>query len=244
MTIEKIKQLLEQNLGISCSNMTLTSKLGETDIGLDSQEIVEFTAMMEGVFKIKLPPVCFCKASSIQDVLQTVQEAQKKGCSPSSVFEGRAEAFLEINCSAEEAYRAIYELEKWPEKLPHVKRIEVLYNDGVYQEFLMDVQSETGMIYVRSIRRCLAEEGITFFQPQPPKFLKHHCGGWNFRKQGDSCLVTTWHQWNLERPKAQEIFPIKNGLLTESQISRLLLSHAEVALNTWKTVLEGVYANS
>src|SRR6185437_8465835 len=117
--------------------------------------------------------VCFTKKSSLEDVVKFVQKVLRVN-KPKDSFEGTAEASLEIRCSPEAAYRAIYEMEKWPQKLPHVKRIETLYDDGVYQEFLMDVVSEGGMIHVRSIRRCLAGEGISFFQHRPPRFLKHH----------------------------------------------------------------------
>lgn len=237
--IEEIKQMIEQGMGIKCPWINLASKLGEADIGLDSQEIVELTCMLEKRFTIKLPCVCFTKLSSIGDVIQRVQEAQNTKPSTSS-FEGKVEATLEMNCPIEEAYRAIYEMDKWPEKLPHVKRIETLYNDGVYQEFLMDVQSDAGMIQVRSIRRCLPDEGITFFQPKPPKFLKHHCGGWSFHRRDSGCYVKTWHQWNLEPQKAQELLPSQNNTSIGDQVANLLRSHAELALSTWKNILEAV----
>ncbi|MCI0382492.1 MAG: hypothetical protein L0207_05535 [Chlamydiae bacterium] len=237
--LKEIQQMLEQGMGVKCHWINLGSKLGETDIGLDSQEIVELTCLMEKKFDIKLPCTCFTKLTSIGDIIKHVQEARTfKSSKPS--FEGKIEAAIEMNCSAEKAYRAIYEIDKWTEKLPHVKRIEILYNDGVYQEFLMDVQSDTGMIQVRSIRRCLPDEGITFFQPKPPKFLKHHCGGWNFQECDSGCSVKTWHEWNLESQKAKELFPLQNNVSTEERVANLLRNHAELALSSWKKVLEAV----
>ncbi len=228
--IEEVKSVIDE-LGIDCSKMSGQSKLGETGIGLDSQEIIDFTCMLEKRFKIKLS-TSFTKKSDIEEVVRCIQEKQ----SPRKLFEGKIEASLNVNCPVEKAYQAIYEMEKWPGKLPHVKRIETLYNDGVYQEFLMDVQSDTGMIQVRSIRRCLAGEEITFFQPTPPKFLEHHCGGWSFQKEGSLCKIRTWHQWNLKKGKAQELFPEQ----TEERVAKLLQAHAELALNTWKVLLEKV----
>ena len=186
--------------------------------------------MLEKRLNLKLPSACFTKKSDLEAVIKFVREIQL----PKTFFEGKIEASLDIHCPPEEAYKAIYEMEKWPEKLPHVKRIKTLYNDGVYQEFLMDVESDTGMIQVRSIRRCSPSEGITFFQPNPPKFLKHHCGGWNFQKEGSVCRMKTWHQWNLQKEKAEELFPTHS----ESRVAQVLQSHAELALNTWKTLLE------
>lgn len=237
--LEEMQTIVEQGMGIKCPWMDLESKLGEESIGLDSQEIVDFTCMIEKQFDVKLPGVCFTKFSSIGDVIEKIKNNQASHYLKPS-FEGKIEAALEINCQAEEAYKAIYEMDKWPEKLPHVKRIEVLYNDGIYQEFLMDVESNTEMIQVRSIRRCVPYEEITFFQPTPPKFLSHHCGGWSFHKIETGCCVKTWHQWNLESKKAKELFPPKDNITTEERIANLLRSHAELALATWKDRIEAV----
>ncbi len=233
--LEEMQQMVEQGMGIKCSSLRFESKLGEQDIGLDSQEIVELTSLVEKQFSVKLPGVCFTKLSSMGDIIQRVQDAQS---TKSPKFEGKFEAGLSVHCSAQEAYKAIYEMEKWPEKLPHVRRIETLYNDGIYQEFLMDVLSDTGLIHVRSIRRCVPEEGITFFQPSPPQFLKHHCGGWSFEERGSGCYIKTWHQWNLKIEKAQELFPPQEGVTTQDRVSQLLGAHADLALNTWKKILE------
>ncbi len=237
--LEELQQVIEQEMGVKCPSLSLESKLGEVDIGLDSQEIVDLTCVLEKRFSIKLPSVCFTKFSSISEVIKRVQEAQTSK-NPKPLFEGAVEASLDMDCSPEAAYKAIYEMEKWPEKLPHVKRIETLYNDGIYQEFLMDVQSDTGLIQVRSIRRCLHGKEITFFQPTPPKFLKHHCGGWSFHKRNSGCSVKTWHQWNLQAQKAQELFPSQDGVETEDRVANLLRSHAELALSTWKKILGAI----
>ena len=80
-----------------------------------------------------------------------------------------------IRCPKKDVHNALFNLSPWPNVLPHVNNIEILYDDGTFQEFLMDVKGENGdLIKVRSIRKCL-EDTIDFFQPTPPIFLKHHC---------------------------------------------------------------------
>lgn len=237
--IETIKDAIQSKLGVDCSKAELTTCLGETGVGLDSQELIEFSCVIEKQFGVKLPQQSLTKTTTLENVIHRVQNAHKTEKQDSSLFEGKTESVLDINCSVKEAYAAIYEMEKWPLKLPHVKKIETLYNDGVYQEFLMDVLSEKGLIKVRSIRRCIEGEGISFFQPTPPVFLKHHCGGWSFSPRGNQCQIRTWHQWNLNRAKATELFPPKPELSTQDQIAQTLRSHAELALSTWKTILEG-----
>ena len=235
--IEEIKDVI-RFFGINGENIILDSHLGETGVGFDSQEIVEFTCKLEERFAIKLPACTLNKKSSIEDVIRLVQEKQKINSVSQTPFEGKVETSIFIKSTPEQMYNAIYEMEKWPEKLPHVKRIETLYNDGIYQEFLMDVQSEKGLICVRSIRRCLPDEGIVFFQPQPPKFLKHHCGGWSFQKEADGCNAKTWHQWNLNKEYAEQMFPPQEQMSTQERVANTLLAHAELALSTWKQLLE------
>ncbi len=235
--IEEIKKLIQNGLGIKNPHIDSNTPLGETGVGLDSQEIIDFTCMLDKQFQIKLPACSFSKKHSIGDVIKTIRSAQESSQSLGK-FEGKIETSIGMRCSPQMAYQAIYEMDKWPEKLPHVKRIETLYNDGIYQEFLMDVLSDSGMIQVRSIRRCIPDEGITFFQPKPPKFLKHHCGGWTFKNQATGCIVTTWHQWNLEPKIAHDLFPAKDNATTEERITNVLLAHAELALKTWKALLE------
>src|SRR5579862_3540837 len=104
--IEEVKSIISE-FGIDCSKISLHSKLGELEIGLDSQEIVDFTCMVEKRFNIKLPLVCFTKKSDIEEVIKFVKGKQ----SSKRFFEGKIEASLNINCPAEEAYKAIYEME-------------------------------------------------------------------------------------------------------------------------------------
>lgn len=235
--IDKIQKIIKEGMGINSSKLSGSSQLGGTDIGLDSQEIIDFTCMIEKAFGVKFSSPLLTKISTLQEVVTRVQQMQDPSPRDSVLFEGRTEASIDMQCTAEAAYKAIYEMEKWPEKLPHVKRIETLYNDGIYQEFFMDVASETGLIQVRSIRRC-TKDSILFFQPKPPKFLKHHSGGWSFIKKAEGCEVKTWHQWNLLQPQASEIFPCKEAQTSQDQIARTLKEHAQLALNTWKSILE------
>ena len=155
-----------------------------------------------------------------------------------SLFDGMAEGYqhrcglrLEMGCSAEAAYQGLWRMAQWPQILPHVKSVDVLYDDGRFQEFLMAVESEQGLLHVRSVRRCEPGVGIRFFQPVPPRFLKHHAGGWRFRSLAPGrCEVTTFHCWNLPDHA--------NGELTAQSARKLLTEHARLALQVWKRHLE------
>jgi aromatase len=142
---------------------------------------------------------------------------------------------LVIDRPVDVVYGALHKLADWPKHLPHVPAVDILYDDGTYQEFRMEVISEGGKrIRVRSIRKCNGGDRIEFFQPQPPVFLRHHAGFWTFKDQGQRTLVGTKHYWTVEETAASEQFPTNTG----EHVKGLLAEHARFALSTWKKVLE------
>lgn len=146
---------------------------------------------------------------------------------------------LDFALPVDRVYDALFRVEDWPVHLPHVQQIDVTYDDGRYQEFWMTVLSESdgAPLRVRSVRNCRPGV-IEFFQPQPPRFLKHHAGIWRFTPRGDdSCLVEVTHVWNLSPEVAAEVYPATAELSTEQQVEKMLAGHSELALASWARVL-------
>jgi ribosome-associated toxin RatA of RatAB toxin-antitoxin module len=156
-------------------------------------------------------------------------------------FEYQCESFIDIQSSKELVYQALFDVSKWTSLLPHITNIKVLYDDGKYQEFIMSVQSESdvGELTVRSVRMCDYDNmKILFFQPEPPAFLKHHGGGWEFTQISQNiCRVKTYHQWNLCHDVARQKFEF---CLEDypKHIESILIGHAQFALKNWKSNLE------
>ena len=146
--------------------------------------------------------------------------------------------------SIDDVYKALHHLEKWTLHLPHVKNVEILYDDGKYQEFKMKVISDNDReVNVRSVRRCNQKDNIKYFQPDPPGFLIHHSGEWCLEEKSNaSCQLTASHRWTVNVEKAKSIFEA-NDAEVHDHIENLLREHAVFAMKTWKSVLEnGVYA--
>ncbi len=144
-------------------------------------------------------------------------------------------------CPQDLVYKALKQADKWPKYLPHVESIEMIYDDGTFQEFTLDILSaDNKTLSVRSVRKCQEQDQINFFQPKPPVFLKHHAGEWTLKPLGpDQTAVLTTHSWNLNPSSAKAIFPAKPRQTTEDQVMELLREHAEFALTSWKDILEG-----
>lgn len=152
--------------------------------------------------------------------------------------QGAFEEEIIINAPKDDVYRHLHAVHLWPRLLPHVEAIDVIYDDGAYQEFYMSVRgTDGGSTRVRSVRRC--EEGsISFFQVSPPIFLESHCGGWTFRETLDrQCVLSTYHRWKVN-DHAPAVYPATRELSSDQQVEMLLRGHAQFALASWKEILE------
>ncbi len=173
-------------------------------------------------------------SGAAEAVAQRARTVDSAGC-----FDFRCVETLTIEAPVDRVYEALFRVTEWPVHLPHVQEIDVAYDDGQYQEFWMTVASETdgSPLRVRSIRNCRYRQ-IEFFQPQPPRFLRHHAGIWRFLPQGaDACLVEVSHLWNLEPRVAAEVYPATAASSTEQQVAEMLAGHSRLALASWRSVL-------
>lgn len=141
----------------------------------------------------------------------------------------------------ERSYQALFDLTQWQRLLPHILDIDVRYDDGRYQEFLMTVKSETdgAPLTVRSVRNCTPGV-IEFFQPEPPAFLAHHGGIWRFRRRNaQETDVEITHVCNLHPERAATIFPSDAEGTTEDKVTRTLAGHSRITLGSWRSILAG-----
>ncbi len=122
--------------------------------------------------------------------------------------------------------------------MDHIKKFEVRYNDGQYQEFLMNVDTGKNQVSVRSIRR-LEDNRIDFFQPEPPKYLEHHTGSWIIKGMGNNQThITLIHRWDLKLDRMEEIFGTNDKNRVASIVNDQLHEHAITTLNQWKKIME------
>jgi ribosome-associated toxin RatA of RatAB toxin-antitoxin module len=153
-------------------------------------------------------------------------------------FDGRLQEDIVIGASAETIRRCVLDVEAWPRLLPYVRHVRVTYDDGLYQEFTMDVAGRDGeFLPVRSVQRSELHR-ITYFQPEPACFLKHHCGDWFINPLSENAThLTIVQRWTLS-PHADRMFRTRDGINASQQIIALLREQARVALVAWKQHLE------
>ncbi len=210
-------------------------------LGMDSQELVSLVCELERHFGVPVSEEEIRPNMTVSDV-ETLMSGKVASRAPdasaAAAREGSLTEQIVVNAPVGEVYQALLQVQDWPAQLPHVERIDVIYDDGRFQEFYMTVRSADGhTIRVRSIRRCREGE-ILFFQPQPPAYLARHSGGWKFESKGlRQCVVTTYHEWTLN-DTAADVFPATGSQTIAEQVERVLRDHARLALSSWKSIIE------
>ena len=120
-----------------------------------------------------------------------------------SELSGEFEEELTIAGPIEAVYGLLERVRDWPGLLPHCRAVEVRYDDGRDQEFMMTVDVRGREERLRSIRRCTPTSSITYFQPEPPPVLKRHAGEWLLEPAPGGVRVVSRHTVEL-RPEGVE----------------------------------------
>jgi aromatase len=80
------------------------------------------------------------------------------------------------------AYRFVAESDRWPTRLPHVRRVTLRRPGPGVQDMEMETVTQDGGVHTtRSLRLCFPEENrIVYTQLRPPSVLLGHSGSWVF----------------------------------------------------------------
>src|SRR5271165_659370 len=152
--------------------------------------------------------------------------------------DGRLQEDIVINTPAENVRRSLLDVEGWSRVLPDVRHVQITYDDGLHQEFTMDVRGRDGeFLPVRCMQRSELDR-ITYFDPEPACFLKHQCGDWFMNPlSANATHLTIVQRWTLS-PRAEKMFDVRDGRTARHQVITLLREQARVGLAAWKQHLD------
>lgn len=71
--LDKIKEILADNLGVEESEINLNSNLIE-DLGADSLDIVELSMAVEDEFGVKIEDEDFEKINTVEDIIKYIEK--------------------------------------------------------------------------------------------------------------------------------------------------------------------------
>ncbi|WUL62587.1 aromatase/cyclase [Streptomyces sp. NBC_00344] len=94
----------------------------------------------------------------------------------------------------------------WPERLPHVARLDLTEDEPGVQVMAMDTSTADGSVHTtESIRVVFAPDRIVYKQTTVPGLMTAHTGRWTVVPAGDGVDVTSRHTVTL-KPSAVEKF--------------------------------------
>ncbi|MFD5769996.1 aromatase/cyclase [Streptomyces sp. NPDC127049] len=108
---------------------------------------------------------------------------------------------LTIAGAAGDVYGFLDRADLWPERLPHVARLDLVEEENGVQRMDMDTRSPDGSLHnTTSIRVCFEERhSIVYKQLKVPAALSSHTGRWTVEPQDDGTVrATSWHTVTLD----------------------------------------------
>lgn len=92
-----------------------------------------------------------------------------------------------VDAPAQAAYDFLYQAKKWPERLPHVTRLDLTEDVPDVQLMVMDTLAKDGSTHrTESVRVCFPDEHrIVYKQLVPPSLMATHTGEWTVRAAGE-----------------------------------------------------------
>lgn len=103
-------------------------------------------------------------------------------------------------------YRVLAEVRRWPEVLSGCG-VTILYDDGIAQEFTLEIAGSSGVEQFRSIRMCDPSAlSIAYFQPSPPAWLVSHHGSWTVRGAPGGSEILAERRVRIDAAHCAEMF--------------------------------------
>ncbi|UWZ40563.1 aromatase/cyclase [Dactylosporangium roseum] len=96
--------------------------------------------------------------------------------------------------AAADAYDFVHRADRWPRRLPHVRRVDVDEAvPGVQRMEMETLTADGGSHTTQSIRLCSPGERIAYKQTVLPALLSGHSGVWEFEAVAGGAAITSRH---------------------------------------------------
>jgi len=96
--------------------------------------------------------------------------------------------------AAEDVYDFIYRAQAWPERLPHVSRVDLREDTPGVQLLEMDTRTRDGSTHTTtSVRVCFPTREIVYKQLQAPALMTAHTGRWLIAEDVHGVEITSIH---------------------------------------------------
>ncbi|AHI01182.1 SRPBCC family protein [Kutzneria viridogrisea] len=101
---------------------------------------------------------------------------------------------VEIEGDRADVYRFLYRSQDWPDRLPHVARLDLVEDVPGIQLMEMDTKTADGSMHTtKSVRVCTPESVIVYKQLKVPALMTVHTGRWTLEEAGTGVRATSTH---------------------------------------------------
>jgi aromatase len=133
---------------------------------------------------------------------------------------------VRVSAAAEEVYDFVYRADLWPQRLPHVTRLDLTEEQHGLQIMEMDTQTADGSTHTtHSTRVCFAPHRIVYKQTILPKLMTLHTGEWTIERDGDAVVVTSRHTVRINPDTVTEVLGADKTTDDAREYVRTALSH-------------------
>lgn len=129
-----------------------------------------------------------------------------------AVFAFEDSAF--VRGAPEEVYRFLYEAAAWPDRLPHVSRMDLREDVPNIQRMVMDTVTKDGSAHTtESVRICFPEtRRIVYKQLVTPPLLAAHLGSWTVEPAEGGALAVSRHTVRINEAAIGPVLGADAGL--------------------------------
>ncbi|MDO0926688.1 aromatase/cyclase [Streptomyces sp. TG1A-8] len=115
---------------------------------------------------------------------------------------------LFIGGTAEDSYALLYRAREWPDRFPHVTRIDMTEDERGIQFFDMDTLTPDGRAHTtRSVRVCMPHHKIVYKQISLAPLLTAHTGHWLFTETPEGIVASARHTATINPDALDLLFP-------------------------------------
>ncbi|GAA2055113.1 SRPBCC family protein [Catenulispora yoronensis] len=105
-----------------------------------------------------------------------------------------------IEGSAAAVFEFVRRADLWPQRLPHVARVELEEEPGGVQRLTMDTSAPDGSVHTTtSVRLCFPDRRVIVYkQLRLAPVMAGHTGRWQFEQDGGTVFARSWHTVTLD----------------------------------------------
>ncbi|MEU7040258.1 aromatase/cyclase [Streptomyces varsoviensis] len=151
---------------------------------------------------------------------------------------------LFIGGAPRDAYELLYRAEQWPDRFPHVTRIDMTEDVPNVQFFDMDTLTPDGRPHTtRSVRICFPHGKIVYKQISLAPLLTAHTGHWVFEETPEGTLAEARHTATIDPANLELLKPGATVQDARAYLRRVLSANSVANLRFAKEYAEDIADN-